>query len=793
MIRFPLIIFALFFCFGIFFQNTLNLELDTYFFVLLAILIIFLLFSLLKISHLKNITLLIIVFFIGAFYHSIGNSKRTHYPFIQTKIKNVLIVGEINNIELINERELKCYLNILKIDSINFNFNRNRFFLTNLWKDTTNIIDSFYNELKPGNLISFKGNIQIPKNIRNPGEFDYRDWLYSKGISGIINCYNPETIKLLNNKIFYFNDIVFQARKGIDKRINTLYNKDASKFLRGILLADRAEIDYEIKNNFINSGVIHVLAVSGLHVGFVSMIFFVLLSRFDLRLKYSLTILGLIFFLILTGAQPSVFRASVMAVTFLIAKLTGRLTNGINSLSLAALIILIINPNDLFNPGFLLSFSAVLSIVVIYPILSNKISKWEINKIFKYIILFALVSLSAQIGTLPFTLVYFNKLSLISLLANLFVIPLIGVIVSIGILSLVVSTIFIWAATIFASANSFLIDILYVLVNLMSDLSFSFIPIYNFSFLDGIIYFIFLLIIIYSIKFFENKLAMSFVIILTIINSTIYLSLDNSSFLENGKLSLVAIDVNQGDSFLIKFPNNKTALIDAGEATPYFDNGDRVIYPLLQRFGIDTLDYVFISHIDADHYGGVISLVNLGVVKKIFKPAFDNSTKSIVFENFLRHKNIPINYYNLNFIEVGNCKLYILNDTNDVEYKGFDSNNQSGIIKLVYGNNSFLFVGDAELDAENYLVNKYDDFLKSDLLKIGHHGSSTSSSDKFIDAVNPKLGLISAGLNNKFNHPSKLVLNKYKKRNVYISRTDYEGAIIYSSDGENIDRINWRK
>lgn len=164
-----------------------------------------------------------------------------------------------------------------------------------------------------------------------------------------------------------------------------------------------------------------------------------------------------------------------------------------------------------------------------------------------------------------------------------------------------------------------------------------------------------------------------------------------------------------------------------------------------------------------------------------------------MFEEYLDAFNVGYEYYSNASMEIDNCKIYFLNDTTNYLYNNFDSNNKSGIIKIVYGKNSFLFVGDAEHESEEYLVERYSEFLKSDVLKVGHHGSKTSSSDEFLELVDPKIGIISAGIMNKFKHPSKVVIDKFKHKNVVLRRTDYEGAIIITSDGENITNIDWRK
>jgi len=241
----------------------------------------------------------------------------------------------------------------------------------------------------------------------------------------------------------------------------------------------------------------------------------------------------------------------------------------------------------------------------------------------------------------------------------------------------------------------------------------------------------------------------------------------------------MAIDVGQGDAILIKFPDNKTALIDAGQATYYFDNGEKVILPLLNYLGIEKIDYGFVSHLDLDHYGGFVSLIQNKKIKHIFKPKLDSSLqKDLRFEKFLKESNIDFTYYNHQSIHVNNSMIYILNDERDENVYDFSSNDNSGMIKIVYGNSSFLFTGDAGIKSEHILINNYNNFLDVDVLKVGHHGSKTSSTKEFIKFTSPEYAIVSAGINNKFGHPSQVILDRLQENGSTIFRTDISGAIL---------------
>ena len=218
-----------------------------------------------------------------------------------------------------------------------------------------------------------------------------------------------------------------------------------------------------------------------------------------------------------------------------------------------------------------------------------------------------------------------------------------------------------------------------------------------------------------------------------------------------------------------------------------------MILPLLDYLNIDKIDYGFISHLDLDHYGGFVSLIQNGIIKEIYKPVIDSSlSKDVKFEKFLKERKVPFNYYNCQSLMIGNCRLFTLSDKDETEFYKLSSNNKSGVLKLVYGNMSFLFTGDVEKRAEKILINDFETFLDIDVLKVAHHGSKTSTSDEFLKYTSPQYALISAGIKNKFGHPAENVISKFRKNSVKILRTDESGAVLLWCDGENIFVEDWR-
>ncbi|MBK7380115.1 MAG: DNA internalization-related competence protein ComEC/Rec2 [Ignavibacteriales bacterium] len=793
---YPVIKFVLLFMTGIIIQRFIQLDaivLVSFESLILILLIFTLKKTVTEGSFAASLIVVLSIIIAGCLTAELNKVNSFDFPDTLNREKNVFVIGEIKRIDLQKEYEISM---LIKVDSIKFNkmFQQIDCEMYLRIRDEKLLMDSIYDVLKPGNIISAIGTFSEGKTQRNPGEFDYNNYLHSIGISGSLTTYKVSDVKIINPGVNYFDNTIHQIRRVLDSKIKSIHLPLTAGFIKGLLLADRSEIDYDTKTQFINTGVVHVLAVSGLHVGYIAMIFLILFGRFNLYLRSIFTMAGLVLFMFLTNSPDSVIRAVVMSSVIIIAFISNRTTNIFNSLAIAALAILLFKPDELFSPSFQLSFGAVFGIGAVTPQITKYINSLNLkSKSIRYLFLFLAVSFGAQLGTLPMTMYYFGKLSVVAFIANLIVIPAVGVVVAIAIFTLAISAVSMWLASVYAFVNDYLTISLFAFIKSAGELDFSFARINQFSAFNAITISVFILFVIYFWKKFNSPIAKIILLLITFLNIFIYSQIDDKELLQKNSLNIVMIDVGQGDSFLIKFPDGKTALIDAGNADQYFDNGERVIIPLLDYLGIDVIDYGFVTHIDSDHYAGFISLIDENKIKRIFKPQLDSTLeKDVRFEKYLRKKHLPISYYHKKYLEIGGAHFYILNDPTDKNYSALSTNDKSGIFKLVYGNTSFLFTGDLEADGENYFAHKYSEFLNSTVLKAGHHGSKTSSSLKFLNSVKPKLSLVSAGFKNKFGHPSNKVLKRLQNSGSKILRTDLSGASILQSDGDSIKIIQWR-
>lgn len=792
---YPLIKFIIAFSIGLILTSFLSIPL-TFQIILLAV---FILLSLIFFFIPKEISktvggFLILVSVSVAGMISITSSQldEPEYPFEKLFLRDILIDGRVEEIELPGNK-LTLKVNVERTFKNNKVVKTKYNVLCNLNYDEK-IIDEILNKLRPGNRVVIFGSLQIPPNQRNPGEFDYREYLRDDGVSVMFTSFNPLDFVIVDYNESIISSIIFEIRCAIAKQIKENYNDKTAGLLKGLLLADRSEIGYDIKEGFINSGVIHVLAVSGLHVGFIVLILLFLLGRFNIYLRISFTILGLIAFMVITGMPPSVTRATIMAVLLLISYLRSNKQNNFNTLALAAFIILIFEPTQIFNPGFQLSFSAVISIFIFFPRVRDFVNvHFNVHHYVKNVFLFVAVSLAAQLGTLPFTVYYFGKLSLISLFANIVIIPLIGFIVGLGIFTLIMSVISPSLVSLFILTNEFLVDISFGFVKAAASLNFSYLSVTNYSIWDGAVYFILLTIFtMYFRKIIFNRTKFVFIILLAA-NLIVWSKVDNKNLLPEGKLSILFLDVGHSESALIKFPDNKTTLINFGNATANYSVGKATILPLLNRLRIDKIDYGIISHLNRNKYLGVLELIENNKLDTLLIPEVYGKDKEVdLFNTYLSEQDIIVKILNRNKIKTNNSRIYSLTPILNSQYNYFNVFNGSTPLIISHGNTKILLPGGIEKRGEEVLIDSYGDFLKSDLMQIANFGSNVSTSEKFYKLVSPEISVISVGLGNFLEYPTDDVLKIIESNKSQLFRTDEDGAILFVSDGENVERVNWR-
>ena len=714
----------------------------------------------------KKICIYILIIIIGFSYIKfIDYSYEKNYSLVNSK-ENYIIEGIVVSDKRDKEYKEVYDLDVKKIDGIKIK--KSKKYLLNI-KKSKDI------NIKFGDYIKINAKIELPSKARNYMGFDYKRYLKSKKI--IATILDVENVEILDvNKANTAENIFNSVRNNIKKIMYKLLPKDARELAIGMMIGDKEELDANITENFKNSNLTHMLAVSGAHISYVILGLNLMLKKTSNRFRKIFIICFLIFFVGVTDFTPSVQRASIMAILLLISTMLYRSQDTYTSIAFSGLVILIINPYSFFDVGFQLSFGGTIGIVLMY---NNLIKRFKTNgKLKDYIVSSVCVSVCANLIIIPIMAFNFNTVSLTFWISNLLAGPFLGVIIILGFCVYLLSFVIFPVAKIISIPLKYLTYILLIIVKYCSKIPFSSITIRTPYIFEILIYYIVLYLVFNFVKIkpYFKKLVVIILIAILIANSCIHVQ-------NHGNMIIYFIDVGQGDSTLIRTAKNKTILIDGGGSeNSSFDVGEKTLLPYLLDRKITVLDYVVISHFDTDHCGGILYLMEHIKVKNIIisKQGKESSNYN-KFKNIVLDKGIYVI-----FVKKGD-KIKIDNETYmDVLFPSNNLisdnilNNNSIVTKICYNNFSILFTGDVEEIAENEICSQYNttNKLKANILKVAHHGSKTSSTAEFIKMVKPQIALIGVGEKNKFGHPNDGVIQRLKNMNTKIYRTDKMGEIV---------------
>ncbi|MCF7796194.1 MAG: DNA internalization-related competence protein ComEC/Rec2 [Lentisphaeria bacterium] len=662
-------------------------------------------------------------------------------------------------------------------------------------QDTLTVTGSVWSYLKeplpvePGDTLSGRGVFRKPLPRANPMDFDFRAYLEQKQVFWLLYPPRDHIWQIRPDSSRSFQQIIQRYRTGIAGFLRERVPGQPGYLLSALILGLRNEVDEEIIQWFSNTGVIHVLAVSGLHVGYVTLILFVILGFFRLpyRMQVLGTILGLGIYSLLTGGAPSVLRASTMAGLYLWGTTLERKVDLYNLLGAAAVGMLLITPNQLWRVGFQLSFAAVFSIAYFYPRLKALLpDPWQkvlgAHTWLTYTVDLFLVSLAAQIGTLPFTIAYFHKIPIVGLMANLVVIPLIGVIVALGFALLLLGS---WIPLIggwWAALLTLLLEILVKFVEFLQSLPLAYVDIQPIHF--GWL----LLFILSSLVLFSNWRRKGMALIstgLVLANFLVW----RPVFQAPQPLTMAFLNVGQGDGVVVQTPGSEVMVIDCGLRFGGKDMGADVLGPYLNYLGEDTIDLMILSHPHNDHVGGAPWLLRHFPVKQVWQAAYDyDSFTYHEIQHLIDSLEIPVIYPLAGDIDSSFAPVYLrvlAPDSTVITNPPSVTNDASITFQLLFGELRVIFTGDAEHGSE-YRQTRYKDLLRADIIKVPHHGSRTSSTSDFVNWVQSDWAVISVGRGNKFRHPASVTVARYEQLPATVLRTDIHQAVIFQSDGEKI-------
>lgn len=672
-----------------------------------------------------------------------------------------------------------------------------------------------------GDRLSLIGKIRSIRNFNNPGGFNYRRYMAFKKIWGSTYVPGKKIVILARNSDPWINTIIEKARNRISNLIDKTGDGSQQGVLKALIVGDRTGIAKDIGAAFNRAGVGHILAISGLHIGIIataSFIFFKWLLSYSKLFLWNawtkkgaaiLSLFPVILYGLISGMSPSTQRAVIMVAVFLMTFLFEREQDPMNTLAMAAMIILVAYPQSLFSISFQLSFIAVLSMIYGMSMTYNsRISDRNITKkiwFFKALkILFSsiLVSVFAILGTLPVVMFYFNQVSLVGIFANLLIIPLIGfVVVPLGLFSVFLYPISISGALLFINSSAAVLGYALDIVSFIAELPFAAVKTVTPNFFEIGCYYVLGWSILRLVGFrrrsrkngVPGRRIAAIIAVLIIVAGCADASYWTYNRFWRNDLRVTIIDVGQGSSALVELPGGRCFLIDGGgfSDNSIFDVGARIVAPLLWRKKIKTIDTIILSHPSADHLNGLLYIAKHFNVKRLWcnSDFADINSYSEFMEIIKKNrietvafKDMPRSY------EINGARLKILHPPKDYtdkikSKKWRNLNNNSIVIKVSFGSKSILFPGDIMAQAERDIVSTHGDELKSTVLIAPHHGSRMSSTAMFLEKIKPEIVIISAGWKNSFRFPDPSVLKRYNENDCRIFRTDKNGAVAISTDG----------
>ncbi|MBR5914277.1 MAG: DNA internalization-related competence protein ComEC/Rec2 [Selenomonadaceae bacterium] len=612
-----------------------------------------------------------------------------------------------------------------------------------------------------GDKVSAEGNLKLITNYKNPGQIDGVTRLKSDGITARMSAgKNGIEIEPVEGNFWTkFLRFIAAIREHYRAAMASVMSAEDAAAIFAMLFGGYAGLNPELVEEFQTTGIVHILSVSGSHMSILAMAVAWLCKtlRFSRRLTLALGIFVIGTYTLLSGMLPQVIRSAIMGILVFTATALEVEAIGARLLTLTALLMLIVKPLLIFDITFQLSFSATAGLIYLADDL--RILMYRLPRFFSLPIS---ITLSAQIASLPIIIWYFNQISLSSILSNIFVLPILELIIVVGILigssawiiPILGKLVFIFEALIFGIGAE--------LNRLFAKIPFSAIQVPTLGLGAGFVYYL-------AIIFRRAEIFLLMIIVLIF------------NFRTSGELEISFVDVGQGDCVVVLTPNRKCLIFDTGGVREkVFDVGGRVVLPYLKHEGVREVDAIFLTHAHEDHSGGAGAVIKKLPVHEIITAGEPKSEYAATFgisEKFLDN------------LRAGKVGEHFKIDGVDVEIifapNVGTGNELSNVYKIRYGDITFLITGDLIIENENQMLREGVD-VKSTVLKVAHHGSKTSSSEEFLQAVNPKCAVICVGYGNNFGHPRAEVLERLENLGAKIFRTDIDGLIKFKTDGKKL-------
>ncbi len=662
-----------------------------------------------------------------------------------------------------------------------------------------------------GDVLRLSLKLRAPRNFHTPGSFDYAGYLARRGLyltAFVWDDRKIEKIEPANSPGTWLRHRLEHVRRTVGAFFDAHLSATPAAILRALIIGDKSRLDPELRDSFTRVGVAHVLAISGLHIGLVATLAYgawwwllarsqyVLLMWSVPKLAALLTLPVVLLYAGLAGGSVSTLRAVIMVTVFLTALLLDQKEEVFRSLALAALIVSLIWPGAIFDISFQLSFVAVLAIFLgLHRFQSwwdNRdetqavhLSPWR-RRLRRWALLYGLVSLSATVGTLPLVATHFHTVPLVGFVANLLLVPFLGsTAVVLGLATAALVFIHTGAATLVGWSAGAVVSLGVWMVEAVAALPFAAVHFVALTLFELLLFYTFCVSLLFSTRLQPSGLRRVFFSCLSIL-----ILCDGLYWLTQRhfqtELRVSFLDVGQGDAAVVEFPGSHVMIIDAGGFTSQtFDSGRALVAPFLWQRKIGRIDTLVLSHPNLDHYGGLEFLAaHFGVTAFWFngeeRPDSRRFRRLIATlqENDIRTHILCREAPNR---EIGGVRVQILHPP--CGQTDLDTNDASLVLRLSHGEVDMLFSGDVEAEGERTLLVTPTQ-LESEILKVPHHGSRSSSSQPFLEAVSPQVAVASLGYQNRFRFPAPEVVDRYERQGTTLLRTDQAGTITVRSDGK---------
>ncbi len=680
------------------------------------------------------------------------------------------VIGTIQSTPIINGNRLSFQLQMNNDETVQL-----------FYKIPSRELKEKLKQLTPGMVCTFTGMLKEPPSPRNFYAFDYKDYLYKQHIHAL---FEVESLSNCVQKDVSFIHWLFSVRQRAVSYIGETFSGQSAAFMNALLFGDRQYMTFEVEEQYQQFGLVHLLAISGSHIVLLTAICYFVSLRIGMT-RESTTMLLLVcipLYMFCAGASPSVVRASIAAVIVFGALTRAVRVSGMDALSMTLIIMLFYDPYVLFDIGFQFSFVGSFSLLLSSSrLLTNE------NGIVKNSIYLSVIS---QLTSTPILLYHFGYVSPYSILLNMIYVPFLSLFVLPACIVILVCLLCLpivsqWLA----SLLSLCIHVSNVMLQMCEALPFARL---TFGQTQSFLVALYCISVVTVLLSWEGLIWRKYRLLFLL--SFFILSTCHYAFpYVNANGSVTYIDVGQGDAILIRLPYNQgTYLIDTGGTLPVkkeewqqkkheFSVGHDILVPFLQKEGVRMIDKLIVTHGDMDHMGAVQEVMQSIAVKEVVlgkKIKFSLLEQQI--QQLAAQKNVPIRIVEKgDSWKAGETVFSVLSPEGEEK----EDNNQSIVLWAKIGGLTWLFTGDLEEVGEKRFIQWYPE-LHADVLKVGHHGSKTSSSGQFLDTIQPKKAIISVGEKNRYGHPYIEVLERLTERGIEVWRTDEQGAISYVFRGE---------